>query len=108
MGLFIVDVKTGEVKTIHRSTDWLNHLEFSPTDPTLLMFFHEGPWHKVDRIWTMRTDGSHIAKIHTRTMAMEIFEHEFWNADGRILFYDLHTPRGEDLCLACYHFATGE
>ena len=29
--------------------DWLNHLQFSPTDPTLLMFCHEGPWHKVDR-----------------------------------------------------------
>src|SRR5437588_708200 len=67
-----------------------------------------GPWHKVDRIWTMRTDGSHITKIHTRTMAMEIFGHEFWNADGRILFYDLQTPRGEDFWLAGYNVETGE
>ena len=72
MGLFVVDVKTGAVTTIHKSTDWLNHLEFSPTDPTLLMFCHEGPWHKVDRLWTIRTDGSHITKIHTRTMAMAL------------------------------------
>src|ERR1700736_3932540 len=77
MGLFTVDNKTGEVKTIHRSTDWLNHLEFSPADPGLLMFCHEGPWHKVDRIWTMRTDGSDIKKVHTRTIAMEIAGHEF-------------------------------
>ncbi len=102
MALFMVNAKTGEVKTILKSTDWLNHLEFSPTDPTLLMFCHEGPWHKVDRIWTMRADGSHITKIHTRTMAMEIFGHEFWNADGKILFYDLQTPRGEDFWLAGY------
>jgi len=61
MGLFFVSVNTGEVKTIHRANDWLNHLLFSPTDPTLLMFCHEGPWHKVDRIWLMRTDGSHGA-----------------------------------------------
>ncbi len=108
MALFMVNAKTGEVKTILKSTDWLNHLEFSPTDPTLLMFCHEGPWHKVDRIWTMRADGSHITKIHTRTMAMEIFGHEFWNADGKILFYDLQTPRGEDFWLAGYHVETGE
>ncbi len=108
MALFTVDVKTGAVKTILKSTDWLNHLEFSPSDTTLLMFCHEGPWHKVDRIWTMRTDGSHITKIHTRTMAMEIFGHEFWNADGKILFYDLQTPRGEDFWLAGYNVETGE
>ncbi len=108
MGLFTIDVKTGEVKTIHKSTDWLNHLEFSPTDPTLLMFCHEGPWHKVDRIWTMRSDGSHITKIHTRTMAMEIFGHEFWSADGKTIWYDLQTPRGEVFWLAGYNVETGE
>ena len=107
MGLFTINVKTGEVKTIHKSTDWLNHLEFSPTDPTLLMFCHEGPWHKVERIWTMRTDGSHTTKVHTRTMAMEIFGHEFWSADGKTIWYDLQTPRGEVFWLAGYNVGTG-
>ena len=108
MGLFTIDVKTGEVRTIHKSTDWLNHLEFSPTDPKLLMFCHEGPWHKVDRIWTMHSDGSHITKVHTRTMAMEIFGHEFWSADGKVIWYDLQTPRGEVFWLAGYNVETGE
>ena len=108
MGLFTVDIRSGEVKTIHRSNDWLNHLLFSPTDPTLLMFCHEGPWHKVDRIWTMRTDGSEVKKIHTRTMAMEIFGHEFWSPDGKTIWYDLQTPRGEDFWLASYRVDTGE
>jgi oligogalacturonide lyase len=40
------------------SNDWLNHVQFSPTDPGLIMYCHEGPWHEVDRIWTIRTDGS--------------------------------------------------
>ena len=92
MGMFVMNTKTGEVTTIHKSTDWLNHLLFSPTDPTLLMFCHEGPWHKVDRIWTIRTDGSQITKIHTRTMTMEIFGHEFWSADGKTIWYDLGKP----------------
>jgi oligogalacturonide lyase len=107
MGLFTINAKTGEVKTIHRATDWLNHLEFSPTDPTLLMFCHEGPWHKVDRIWTMRTDGSHITRVHNRTMTMEIFGHEFWSPDGKTIWYDLQTPRGEDFWVAGYQVETG-
>ncbi|HQU86502.1 MAG TPA: oligogalacturonate lyase family protein, partial [Pyrinomonadaceae bacterium] len=80
MSLYTVNIKTGEVKTFHAATDWLNHVQFSPTDPTLMMFCHEGPWHKVDRIWTIRTDGSELKKIHTRTMDMEIAGHEFFSA----------------------------
>ena len=47
-------------------------------------------------------------KIHTRTMAMEIFGHEFWSADGKTIWYDLQTPRGEDFWLAGYQVETGE
>jgi oligogalacturonide lyase len=108
MGLYTVNINTGEIKTIHRANDWLNHLLFSPADPDLLMFCHEGPWHKVDRIWTIRTDGSQVTKIHTRTMAMEIFGHEFWSADGKTIWYDLQTPRGEVFWLAGYNVDTGE
>jgi oligogalacturonide lyase len=108
MGMFVIDTGTGAVKTILRSTDWLNHLLFSPTDPTLLMFCHEGPWHKVERIWTIRTDGSQLTKVHTRTMSMEIFGHEFWSIDGKTIYYDLQTPRGEDFWLAAYGVETGE
>jgi oligogalacturonide lyase len=108
MAMFTVNTTTGELKVIHRATDWLNHLEFSPTDPHLLMFCHEGPWHKVDRIWTIRTDSGEIKQIHHRTMAGEIFGHEFWSHDGKIIFYDLQTPRGGDFWLAGYHLETGE
>jgi len=107
MAMFTLNAKTGEVKIIHRATDWLNHLEFSPTDPNLLMFCHEGPWHKVDRIWTIHADGTHITKIHTRNMAMEIFGHEFWGHDGKTIWYDLQTPRGEDFWLAGYNVENG-
>ena len=107
MELFFYNLRTGETKTFNRCTDWLNHLQFSPTDPTLLMFCHEGPWHKVDRIWTIRADGTDLKLIHQRTMAMEIAGHEFWSADGQTIWYDLQTPRGEDFWVAGYHVHTG-
>ncbi len=106
MAMFTMNVSTGEIRVIHRSHDWLNHLLFSPSDPALLMFCHEGPWHKVDRIWTIRTDGTQLTKVHTRTMAMEIFGHEFWSADGKTIWYDLQTPRGEDFWVAGYNVDT--
>jgi len=107
MAIFTLSIAGGETRVIHRGRDWFNHLLFSPADPGLLMFCHEGPWHKVDRIWTIRADGSQLRKIHTRTMAMEIFGHEFWSADGGTIWYDLQTPRGEDFWLAAYELAGG-
>jgi oligogalacturonide lyase len=108
MQLFFYNIGTGEMKKCNRCTDWLNHLQFSPTDPTLLLFCHEGPWHKVDRIWTIRTGGSDLKLIHQRTMNMEIAGHEFFSADGKTIWYDLQTPRGEDFWVAGYNVDTGK
>ena len=107
MALYTLNVKTGELKTIYRSTDWLNHVQMSPTDPALIMYCHEGPWHKVDRIWTIRTDGSQRQLMHNRTMDMEIAGHEFFSADGKTIWYDLQTPKSQVFWLAGVEIATG-
>ena len=107
MQLFFYNIATGETKSCNRCTDWLGHLQFSPTDPNLLMFCHEGPWHKVDRIWTIRSDGTDLKLIHQRTLTMEIAGHEFWSADGKTIWYDLQTPRGQIFWLGGYEVATG-
>lgn len=108
MSLYTINIKTGELKFFHPATDWLNHVQFSPTDPTLMMFCHEGPWHKVDRIWTIRTDGSDLKKVHTRTMDMEIAGHEFFSQDGKWIYYDLQTPKSQAFWLARYNIASGK
>jgi oligogalacturonide lyase len=108
MRLVTIHTKSGEIKTLHPSTNWLNHVQFSPTDPNLIMFCHEGPWHKVDRIWTIRTDGTGLTQIHKRTMDMEIAGHEFFSHDGKMIWYDLQTPRSKVFWLAGYNLKTGE
>ena len=100
--------KRGTVTTLLHSTDWVNHLLFSPTDPTLLMYCHEGPWQKVDRIWMIHTDGTHNRLIHPRTMLNEIAGHEFWGLDGQTIWYDWQYPKGEDFFLAGYNLKTRE
>jgi oligogalacturonide lyase len=100
MELFTVDLNSGEQRTIHRATDWLNHVQFSPTDPQLLMFCHEGPWHGLDRIWSMRIGDERPRLVHRRSMNMEIAGHEFFDNSGLRIWYDLQTPRGEVFWLA--------
>jgi len=107
MALYTLNVKSGELNIIYRSTDWLNHVQMSPSDPTLIMYCHEGPWHKVDRIWTIRTDGSNRRLMHERTMDMEIAGHEFFSPDGKTIWYDLQTPKSKVFWLAGVDVATG-
>lgn len=107
MALYTISIKDGAVTSFHHGTDWLNHVQLSPTDPGLLMFCHEGPWHKVDRIWTIRTDDTGLRKMHTRTMDMEIAGHEFFGPDGKTIWYDLQTPKSQAFWLAGVDIATG-
>jgi oligogalacturonide lyase len=73
------------------------------------MYAHEGPWHKIDRIWLMRVDEANPQPklVHQRTMKMEIAGHEFWGASGEWLWYDLQTPRSEVFWVAGYNVKTG-
>ncbi len=104
--LYTINLESGKVTILLHSTDWVNHLLFSPTDPALLMYCHEGPWQKVDRIWMIHTDGTQNVLIHKRNMAMEIAGHEFWGLDGKTIWYDWQYPKGEDFFLAGYNLET--
>ncbi len=106
--LFTVNVETGELKQIYSENAWLNHVQFSPTEPDMLMYCHEGPWHLLDRIWTINVKTSEIKKIHERQMDMEIAGHEFWSRDGHTVWYDLQTPKGKEFYLAGRNLETGE
>ncbi len=106
--LFTIDIETGNVKEVYRTNTWLNHVQFSPTDPGLLMFCHEGPWHELHRIWLVRSDGTALRKIHERSVRNEIAGHEFWSPDGKRVWFDLQVPRGRTFFLAGANIETGE
>ncbi len=86
----------------------LNHLQFNPVDPGLLLYCHEGTWHELDRTWTIRADGSAMRLVHKRTMDMEINGHEWWSWDGKTVWFDLQTPRSQVLWLAGVNVETGK
>ena len=98
--LFTINVKTGNLTKIFSDSAWLNHVQFSPTDPKLLMFCHEGPWHKVDRIWTININNKEVKQMHKRTMDMEIAGHEWFAHDGKTIWFDLQQPRSTTFFVA--------
>ena len=108
MAFVFTDLKTGQSVTNGYQYAWLNHLQFSPTDPNLLLYCHEGTWHETERVWTIRTDGSEQRLMHQRTMDMEIAGHEFWSHDGKTIWFDLQTPRSQDFWIAGVDVKTGK
>ncbi|MEZ4967009.1 MAG: oligogalacturonate lyase family protein [Saprospiraceae bacterium] len=106
--LFTVDLETGALEKIHTENTWLGHIQFSTTDPDILMFCHEGPWHLVDRIWNINLKTKEVKKIHERSVEREIAGHEFWSWDGKRIWYDLQIPRGETFFLASHDIKSGK
>jgi len=106
--LFTVNIKTGQLNKIFTDSAWLNHIQFSPTDPALLMFCHEGPWHKLDRIWTIDINTKKVRLMHKRTMDMEIAGHEWIGASGNTIWFDLQQPKGETFFVAGANVKTGK
>jgi oligogalacturonide lyase len=106
MQLISLDLKTGEVQKFNESHAWLNHVQFSPTDPHQMLFCHEGTWEMMDRTWIIRTDGTGLTNVHPRTMNREINGHEFFSPDGKSILYDLQTPRSRVFWVARYDIET--
>jgi len=97
--LFTINISTGELKKIFEEKAWLNHVQFSPTQPNMLMYCHEGPWHKVDRIRTIDIKTGVTQLMHKRSMENEIAGHEFFSPDGKTIWFDNQLPRGETFFL---------
>ena len=118
--LYTIEIKTGQMKIVHRDERWLGHVQFSPTDPDLCMFCEEGNWERVDRIWlispsrsTTNADGSVTSNARIafhRTEPREIAGHEFWQPDGKAIWFQ-HTYRGRpggDFSLSSLDVSTGK
>lgn len=83
---YLIPAAGGQARLILRDTAEGGHLQFSPVNPSLMMFCHEGPWHLVQqRIFLMdaRT-GEHWPCF--RQSARDSVGHEFFTRDGEIFF----------------------
>ncbi|HTB64143.1 MAG TPA: oligogalacturonate lyase family protein [Opitutales bacterium] len=107
-GFLFTNLKTGTQTWTGFQFASIDHQQFCPTDPHLVLYAHEGSWHEVDRIWTVRTDGSDQRLMYKRQMDMEIVGHEFWSYDGKTIWFDMQTPRSKDFWIGGVNVATGK
>lgn len=71
---------------VFKDTHQVGHFQFSPVDPTLGMFCHEGPWNLVQqRIWFLDFI-SREARPCFRQNEDDSIGHEFWTQDGYVFF----------------------
>ncbi len=106
--LWTLNIKTKELKEIHRENEWTNHLLFSPVDPDILSYCHEGPWEKNDRIWNINIKTLQNTLMHVRTMPNEIAGHEFFGIGGQHEWFDLQKPKSKTFYLAAFDMKTGK
>mgnify|MGYP003908226725 CR=1 FL=1 len=98
--LFTIDLQTKQLHKIDSEDTWLNHEQFSPTDPDLLLYAHEGPWDQVDRTWVINVKTGEKKLLHQRSIPHEINGHEWWAPDGKSVWFDLQIPRSVNFYIA--------
>jgi len=89
-----VSTDGGGAEVVWEEQTWIGHVNTSPTQPNLLTFCHEGPWHLVDnRIWGLDLETGKVWKIRPREGGERV-GHEFWLTDGIHLGYHGSWPDG--------------
>lgn len=102
--IFTYNLATSELRIVHSGYNWFNHLQFSPKDPYLLMFCHEGPWERVDRIWFMDV---YSGRVTLGPISGEI-GHEFWHPSGNSIFHEkYHGDNYERQSIVCMDVLSG-
>jgi oligogalacturonide lyase len=76
---------------VWRDTCQLAHVQWSPDDPTIALFCHEGPWHLVkQRMWGLDVVQRTVWPLF-RQAAQDSVGHEFWTMNG-LIFFDNRGP----------------
>lgn len=76
---------------VKQDTHWVGHFQFSPLDPTLAMYCHEGPWNLVNqRVWLLDVVSREVQPCF-RQEEHDAIGHEFWTQDG-LIFLDNRGP----------------
>ncbi|MFM9276678.1 oligogalacturonate lyase family protein [Paenibacillus jiagnxiensis] len=86
--IIAIPMDYGSARTVYEDRCFITHINASPTEPWLLTFCHEGPWHLVDhRIWGLDLRAGRAWRIRERLEPGEKVGHEFFFPDGQRIGY---------------------
>ena len=82
----VINVDGSDFHDVLRDTHWISHFQYSPDDPAIAMFCHEGPWNYVQqRIWVINMETGDFRPCF-RQSEEDCVGHEFWSEGGDIIF----------------------
>jgi len=94
--IWVAPIDGSGARLVHAEDRWLGHPQFRPGDNNTIMYCHEGPWSKVQRIWALAADGSAAPRsLRPQKMGQECIGHEYFTRDGATLIYT-HFKCGPD------------
>lgn len=70
----------------------ISHAQFCPDDGNLILYCHEGPWHRVQRMWLVNRDGTNCRPLYAQAQN-EAVGHEFWGDGGRTVYFTAYGGR---------------
>ena len=73
-------------REVFRDTHQVNHFQYSPDDPAIASYCHEGPWNLVhQRIWIINMETGEVWPCF-RQGETDCVGHEFWSEQGDLVF----------------------
>lgn len=62
----------------------ITHTSLMPENGNKMLFCHDGPWHLVQRMWTVKVDTDEVQPLIRQRYNLEGIGHEFFTPGGRI------------------------
>lgn len=78
------DLLNNTAETIFGGHHRITHTSFLPNDGNKLIFCHDGPWHLVQRMWTIDIIKDEVKPLFVQQKNLEGVVHEFVTPNGRI------------------------
>jgi len=93
--IYSIDLDSGALTPVFKDEEshWLGHVQGSPTDPTKAIFIHEGfvSVHIKNRLRVLDVPTGKVTMPRTGSLEEDGITHEFWDPDGKSVWYDIST-----------------
>lgn len=91
--IYAIDIDSGQLGPVFKDEEshWLGHVQGSPTNPNLALFIHEGfvSVHIRNRLRLLDLSTGKVTMPRTGALENDAITHEFWDRDGKSVWYDI-------------------
>lgn len=78
------DTERETAEAVYGGHHRITHASLKPDDGSRFLFCHDGPWHLVQRMWTVHTDTDELLPLFPQQKYLEQIGHEFFTPSGRV------------------------